>query len=82
MQDTTNTEIIMDLKIGTEQVIRRSEIEAQILRQQAKINWLRLGDENNRYFYTHVKVKHVHNDMRNLYKEDDTLLTNKEDIEN
>lgn len=82
MQDKTNTQIIMDVKTCTEEVLKWSQIEEHILRQRAKINWLRLRDGNNRYSYAHVKAKNMHNGIRRLYKKDGILLANKEDIEN
>lgn len=36
----------------------------------------------DRYFHAYVNAKHKYNDMRRLYKEDGTLLTTQEDIEN
>lgn len=35
-----------------------NEFEEQILRQIAKIGWMRMGDGNNAYFHASLKSKH------------------------
>jgi hypothetical protein len=71
----------MTVKACTEEVIKWSEMEEQMLMQKSKIEWLRLGDGNNHYFHASLKAKHRQCALRAIYKEDGTLLTNHEDIE-
>lgn len=47
----------MKVKNYTEEVLKWSETEEQVLRQRAKINRLRLGDGNNAYFHAYMKAK-------------------------
>ncbi|KAK2357064.1 hypothetical protein QL285_094373 [Trifolium repens] len=79
--DRMNAHHIMTVKSCTEEVIKWSEMEEQMLRQKSKIEWLRLGDGNNHYFHASLKAKHRQCALRAIYKEDGTLLTNHEDIE-
>jgi hypothetical protein len=71
----------MQVKHCTEEVIRWNDIEEQMLRQKAKIDWLKLGDGNNRYFHASIKAKQRHCDLRAIYKEDGTMVTTHEEIE-
>ncbi|CAK8539305.1 unnamed protein product [Lathyrus sativus] len=80
MHDGDNPDLIKEVKDNTEEVFKWSEIEEKILKQRSKIIWLRLGDGNNIYFYAQVKDKRGHNDLTTIYKDDDTLLSNQEDI--
>jgi hypothetical protein len=52
-----------------------------MLRQKAKIEWLRLGDGNNKYFHASIKAKQKQCDLKTLYIENGTMLTSHEDIE-
>jgi hypothetical protein len=46
--DKMNHHHIMKVKSCTEEVIHWSDMEEQMLRQKSKIDWLRLGDGNNK----------------------------------
>jgi hypothetical protein len=56
-------------------------MEEQMLRQKAKIDWLKLGDGNNRYFHVSIKAKQRQCEFRSIYREDGTMVTTHEDIE-
>ncbi|XP_058740946.1 uncharacterized protein LOC131613279 [Vicia villosa] len=43
-QDRINSQLIMQEKLCTEEIIKLNETEEKILRQRAKIDWIRLGD--------------------------------------
>lgn len=49
-------------------IINLSTIEENLLRQKAKIEWIRLGDNNNAYFYETLKSKY--NQARIRYLKD------------
>ena len=42
--------LIYTVKKCTERVINWNEMEGNMLRQRAKVDWLRMGDENNAFF--------------------------------
>lgn len=46
-----------------------------MLRQRAKIKWLRVGDDNNAYFHASLRAKQKQNTMKNIYRWDGTLVT-------
>jgi hypothetical protein len=79
--DKMNPHHIMKVKSCTEEVIHWSDMEEQMLRQKSKIDWLKLGDGNNKYFHASLKAKQKHCALRAIYREDGTLLTTHEDIE-
>jgi hypothetical protein len=79
--DRMNPHHIMQLKRCTEEVIKWSDMEEQMLRQKSKIDWLRLGDGNNRYFHASLKAKQRQCALRAIYREDCTVITTHHDIE-
>lgn len=48
---------IDQVKRHTDQVIHLNQMEESILMQKAKVNWLRLGDNNNSYFHASIMEK-------------------------
>lgn len=52
-----------------------------MLRQKAKLEWLRLGDGNNKYLQASIKAMRNANNMNILQTEDGTLITQSEEIE-
>ncbi|WJX68825.1 hypothetical protein P8452_53158 [Trifolium repens] len=79
--DRMNPHHITQVKRYTEEVIKWSDMEEQMLRQKSKIDWLRLGDGNNRYFHASVKAKQRQCVLRAIYREDGTVITTHQDIE-
>lgn len=53
--DMFNQDLIKSFKYLSDEVIQSTEIEEKILSQKAKVEWLRLGDENNTYFHDILK---------------------------
>lgn len=82
VQDRLNTVLINEVKTRTEEVCKWSEIEEQTLKQRPKINWLRLEDGNNKFFYAQLKVTHVNTAITSLYKFDGTIINIQQDIAN
>jgi hypothetical protein len=76
-----NSAHIMQVKNCTEEVIKWCDIEEQMLRQRAKIDWLKLGDGNNRYFHASIKAKQSQCELRSIYREGGTMITTHDDIE-
>ncbi|XP_058723318.1 uncharacterized protein LOC131595086 [Vicia villosa] len=56
-KDQQNANICLEVKNLTEDVMKYSEIEEQILKQKSKSDWINLGDGNNAYFYANLKQK-------------------------
>jgi hypothetical protein len=78
--DRLNPLHIQQVKVCTEEVIKWCGVEEQMLRQRAKIEWLRLGDGNNKYFHASIKAKQKQCELRAIYRADGTLLTSHEDV--
>ncbi|XP_058782964.1 uncharacterized protein LOC131657602 [Vicia villosa] len=78
--DRMNIDKIEKVKVCTEALIHWHELNVQILRQKAKIHWLREGDSNSAYFHASLKAKHQSTNLNILYKEDGTPIIQPEDI--
>ena len=74
--------LIDTVKKCIERVINWNEMEGNMLRQRAKVDWLRMGDENNAFFHSIIKAKHHNISMSILQKGDGTILTEQSDIHN
>ncbi|PNX68058.1 transposon TX1 putative 149 kDa protein [Trifolium pratense] len=81
LQDRMNPLNIITIKEYIEVVIKWSNMEEKMLQQKAKIEWLMMGDGNNKYLHASIKVKQKQCELRTLYKEDGTMVTTHEDIE-
>ncbi|XP_058741457.1 uncharacterized protein LOC131613836 [Vicia villosa] len=57
LQDRFNGELVNKITQLTTELMTASELEEQILKQKAKVDWFLLGDGNNRYFYEMLKSK-------------------------
>lgn len=49
-------------------------IEINVLRQKEKIDWLRMGDENNKYFHAIIKMRHKVKTLNSLQKAYGTVV--------
>jgi hypothetical protein len=81
LTDRMNPLLLMHVKECTEEVIMWCDLEEQMLQQRAKIDWLRLSDGNNKYFHASIKAKQKQCELRALYREDGTLITTHDDVE-
>lgn len=79
--DRFNAEKISDVKNKTSHLLYLNELEESDMRQKAKIDWIRLGDGNNRYFHASIKGRHKQNNIGSLLKEDGSYISSQEDIE-
>lgn len=77
-----NSTNIAKVKKYTDELIYFQELEENVLRQKAKIDWLKLGDGNNSFFYATVKSRANAKGMNMLRKIDGTVCATQEDIEN
>ncbi|KAL2924549.1 hypothetical protein RDABS01_023077 [Bienertia sinuspersici] len=67
-------------KICTLNLKKWLSIEESALRQKARIQWLKLGDSNERFFYSAVKARQDFNSVRALYSEQGQKLVDMQDI--
>ena len=61
--------INMDRKCS-DALIGWQEVEEKVLMQRSKLNWLQLGDGNNKYFHVSIKSRRNYNSTLALQKED------------
>lgn len=47
-----------------------SQIEEVIYKQKSRVYWLKLGDENTKYFFTSMKNRKAHNQITVLTRDD------------
>ncbi|KAI5424694.1 hypothetical protein KIW84_030759 [Lathyrus oleraceus] len=78
-QDRMNDEKIRKVKGCTEEVLKWRNIEEQVLRQRAKLDWLRWGDGNNVYFHATIKAKAKQAQMYTLKATDGRQLSNQDE---
>lgn len=72
-QIDNNTELIQDEKRTLAELEKWSGIEEQIWRQKARIDWLKLGDSNTKFFHAYTKVRQNSNAIHRLVKSDGTV---------
>ncbi|XP_058776279.1 uncharacterized protein LOC131650591 [Vicia villosa] len=72
---------LMELvKNKTDRLLELNQMEESMLKQKAKVEWLKLGDENNTFFHNSVRERHRHNNMNTLTSLNGSFLNNREDI--
>lgn len=59
---------------------RLSDIEESYLRQKAKLHWLKVGDQNNKAFYTAAKLREIRNNIKEIQCDDGRIVDNLEQI--
>ncbi|KAG7533510.1 Reverse transcriptase zinc-binding domain [Arabidopsis thaliana x Arabidopsis arenosa] len=57
-----------------------SELEEGFLKQKAKLHWLNVGDQNNKYFHQSAEIRRMQNTIREISTPAGVILTEKEDI--
>lgn len=58
-----------------------NEMEEKSTMQRTKINWLRIGDDNNAFFHAYLKARGSVKSIQFLQKDDGTVLTDQKNIE-
>ncbi|XP_058754058.1 uncharacterized protein LOC131627231 [Vicia villosa] len=76
-----NIQLINRVKECTTKVITTSNIEEQLLRQKAKVNWLRLGNGNNAYLHATLKTIRRQNHIVMNETDDGRNIQNQKEIE-
>lgn len=73
--DMMNVELIERTKVISTEVLRLNNTEEQLLKQISKVDWIKLGDGINNYFYASLKSKQKQRNILNMVKEDGSILT-------
>ncbi|KAH1252729.1 hypothetical protein GmHk_04G009618 [Glycine max] len=76
-----NVEKINKAKELSESLVNLQELEESMLRQRAKIDWLRLSDGNNKYFHVAIKIRNQTNGIKKIMRNDGTYTTDQKAIE-
>lgn len=70
--DSQKMEVVKQL---TEDVIRWNSMEDNYMMQKAKLDWLKMGDDNSAFFHAYVKTKSKTKSMRMVQTSDGTILS-------
>jgi hypothetical protein len=80
VNDRMNVNIIAKVKDCTDRLIYWHDLDAQMLMQKAKIDWLREGDSNSAYFHAALKSKYATSSLHMISRDDGTTIQKQEDI--
>ncbi|XP_021717262.1 uncharacterized protein LOC110685110 [Chenopodium quinoa] len=72
--DMSNTELHVQELEAIENVKKWLGIQESIYKQKSRVDWLQLGDENNKFFFSVMKNRQSRNRIDALYTEQDVLL--------
>lgn len=67
-QNRTNVELIQEESWLLAELEKWSGIEEQIWKQKARIDWVKLGDSNTKFFHAYIKVRQNNNAITLLPK--------------
>lgn len=76
--DSQKMEVVKKL---IEVVIRWNSMEDNYMMQKAKLDWLKMGDDNSAFFHAYVKTKSKTKSMRMVQTSDGTVLSTQAEIE-
>ena len=79
--DRMSKEKMNDVKNLSAELLYWNEIETAILRQRAKVNWLKFGDDNSSFIHAVVKSKQDSSNLNCLIREDESSMSSHADIE-
>lgn len=57
------------------------KVEESILKQKSRVDWLQLGDQNTRFFFSAMKQRHARNTMVTMMNEAGDFLTEPDQIQ-
>lgn len=81
-----NASIAQDLKeVEKElkkQLAKWSMIEESIFKKKSRVQWLKLGDSNTKFFFAQIKGRKAQNLITMLTNEDGTILMDQEEVTN
>lgn len=67
MTDYTHPEELYNKELETKQQLQRQRIiQEGILKQKARVTWLKIGDSNSKYFFASMKCRQTQNQIKRL----------------
>lgn len=60
---------------------RLADLEEEFLKQKAKMHWLDVGDGNNKFFHSWVKIREIRNAIHEIWCADGSIVTTDEEIQ-
>lgn len=57
-----------------------ADLEEEFYKQRSKLNWLEVGDGNNKVFHNAAKIREIINSIREIVCSDGSIVSNEEDI--
>lgn len=72
-QDPVGLEILQEEKTVLGELEKWSNIEENIWQQKARIDWLKLGDSNTKFFHAYAKMRKSANAIHRLTREDGSI---------
>lgn len=79
VHDKMNAYLTKEEKNKSERMLELLAIEEHVMRQRAKVKWIRLGDGNNAYFHASLKSKHSNMRIHRLCKADGAEITGQDE---
>lgn len=59
---------------------RLADLEESFMKQRSKMHWLDVGDGNNKFFHSWVKIREVRNAIHEIYCADGSIATTDDEI--
>ncbi|XP_021747410.1 uncharacterized protein LOC110713262 [Chenopodium quinoa] len=72
--NTDNPELQLKETEAISQVKYWTGIQESIYKQKSRVEWVKLGDANNHYFFSMMKQRHSRNRINSIYNEKDVLI--------
>ena len=69
------------VKHWTSKIITAIELEENVIMQKSKVNWLKLGDMNNKYFHATVRDKNKQEGIYKMVDHNGKVITGDKNIE-
>jgi hypothetical protein len=82
MTDRLDGDKINVVKSCSEKLLNLQELDDSMVRQRAKIDWLRLSDGNNKYFHASIKMRQQFKSIKRLQKGDGSFVTDQKGMKN
>lgn len=80
LESNGRVDLIREEKSLLAELEKWSKIEEHIWHQKSRIDWLRLGDSNTKFFHAYAKVRQNTNVIHRLVKSDGTVCLGQEEI--
>lgn len=75
-----NQQVLEAEKEVRKELNKQSQIEETIYKQKSRVQWLKLGDANTRYFFASMKSRKAQNQITMSTKEDGTIVKEPKDV--